>query len=179
MIFDCRAGNVPRFNFRNLVTLCYFAVLSTCSGNWINLGKASRWLRLRQNYRVGHINPTLRLSLGMQSLTVMIRHVTRIQSCLWNLVKFLGSCSGSIFWQSSRNQQNIYPFMFISKGMEEAVSNWMSVILVHLATCGQNSEPLKQWAVGRAVRHHFLQLVCSECHPVVLRGYCTVGLWCW
>ncbi len=46
------------------------------------------------------------------------------------------------------------PFMFILKGMEEAVNNWMSVILVHLTTCGRNSEPAEQWAGRTAVQHH-------------------------
>ncbi len=47
--------------------------------------------------------------------------------------------------------------MFILKGMEEAVSNQMSVILVHLTTCGRNSEPAEQRAVGTVVRHRFIK----------------------
>ncbi len=39
--------------------------------------------------------------------------------------------------------------MFILKGMEEAVSNWMYVILVHLTTYGRNSELSEHWAVRK------------------------------
>ncbi len=34
----------------------------------------------------------------------------------------------------------------------------MSVILVHLTTCGRNSELAEQWAVGTAVRHLILHI---------------------
>ncbi len=45
----------------------YFADLRLHSGNWLSLGKVSKWLRTGKNYWVGHINPTQRLSLGKQS----------------------------------------------------------------------------------------------------------------
>ncbi len=43
--------------------------------------------------------------------------------------------------------------MFILKGMEEAVRNWMFVILVHLTTW-RNGEPLEQWAVRTTGRRN-------------------------
>ncbi len=50
--------------------------------------------------------------------------------------------------------QRELPLMFIVKGMEEPVSNWMSVILVHLTTCGRNSEPEEQQAGGTTGRRN-------------------------
>ncbi len=73
-----RCTNGPVFwLFLLPIDMYYFAVLHMRKGNWLSLGKVSEWLRLGQNYWVGHINPTQRLSLGKQSLTVMINHVTR------------------------------------------------------------------------------------------------------
>ncbi len=57
---------------------------------------------------------------------------------------------------------HLSPFMFILKGMVEAVSSWKSVILVHLTTCEQNSEQLEQRAVGTAVQHHFVCIIVAD-----------------